>query len=152
MIRLALPWPVSMNDYWRSFVPPGSRVAQIHLSTEAKQYKRDVQWLARQAGVRSPMLGRLQVCMWLTPHSPLDAAKRAGKSPNDWDMSVHCHDVDNVAKVTLDALKGIAFEDDAQVHRLLIERTEPGRRGLLVVVEPWVPSWLRQPALFEASA
>ncbi len=152
MIRLELPWPLTANDYWRSRSLPGRSVPIVYVSAEAKQYKRDVQWLARQAGVRAPLQGRLQVSMWLTPQAPQDAAKRAAKHPNDWDMSVHCLDVDNAQKVTLDALKGIAFDDDKQVHRLLIERAEPGARGLLVVIEPWTPAWLRQANLFEGEA
>src|SRR6185295_18781965 len=41
-------------------------------------------------------------------------------------------DLDNLAKAILDALKGHAFHDDAQVARLLVERT-PGERERIVV-------------------
>ena len=36
-------------------------------------------------------------------------------------------DLDNLAKAILDAIKGYAFHDDAQVARLLVERA-PGER------------------------
>jgi crossover junction endodeoxyribonuclease RusA len=36
-------------------------------------------------------------------------------------------DLDNLAKALLDAIKGYAFHDDAQVSRLLVER-RPGER------------------------
>jgi len=41
-------------------------------------------------------------------------------------------DLDNLAKAILDAIKGYAFHDDAQVARLLVERV-PGERERIVV-------------------
>src|SRR5438105_5724620 len=41
-------------------------------------------------------------------------------------------DLDNLAKAILDAIKGYAFHDDAQVARLLVER-HPGARERIVV-------------------
>src|SRR6478609_5050235 len=41
-------------------------------------------------------------------------------------------DLDNLAKAILDAIKGYAFHDDAQVARLLVERA-PGDRERIVV-------------------
>jgi hypothetical protein len=41
-------------------------------------------------------------------------------------------DLDNLAKAILDAIKGYAFHDDAQVARLLVER-HPGERERIVV-------------------
>jgi len=41
-------------------------------------------------------------------------------------------DLDNLAKAILDAIKGYAFHDDAQVARLLVERT-PGERERISV-------------------
>ncbi len=41
-------------------------------------------------------------------------------------------DLDNLAKAILDALKGYAFHDDAQVARLLVER-HPGERERITV-------------------
>ena len=41
-------------------------------------------------------------------------------------------DLDNVAKAILDAIKGYAFHDDAQVARLLVERS-PGERERISV-------------------
>lgn len=42
-------------------------------------------------------------------------------------------DLDNLAKALLDAIKGYAFHDDAQVARLLVER-RPGERERIVIV------------------
>jgi hypothetical protein len=41
-------------------------------------------------------------------------------------------DLDNLAKAILDAIKGYAFHDDAQVCRLLVER-RPGDRERIIV-------------------
>ena len=41
-------------------------------------------------------------------------------------------DLDNLAKAILDAIKGYAFHDDAQVSRLLVER-HPGERERITV-------------------
>jgi hypothetical protein len=44
-------------------------------------------------------------------------------------------DLDNLAKAVLDALKGYAFHDDAQVSRLLVERRAGDRERIVVRVE-----------------
>lgn len=43
-------------------------------------------------------------------------------------------DLDNLAKAILDAIKGYAFHDDAQVARLLVERTAGERERIIVSV------------------
>jgi crossover junction endodeoxyribonuclease RusA len=52
-------------------------------------------------------------------------------------------DLDNLAKAILDAIKGYAFHDDAQVARLLVERRVGERERIVVSVRrlsdpsPW---------------
>ncbi|HEY0437125.1 MAG TPA: RusA family crossover junction endodeoxyribonuclease [Phenylobacterium sp.] len=43
-------------------------------------------------------------------------------------------DLDNLAKAILDAIKGYAFHDDAQVARLLVERVQGERERIVVSV------------------
>jgi crossover junction endodeoxyribonuclease RusA len=43
-------------------------------------------------------------------------------------------DLDNLAKAVLDALKGYAFHDDAQVARLLVERTAGTAEQIVVSI------------------
>jgi crossover junction endodeoxyribonuclease RusA len=43
-------------------------------------------------------------------------------------------DLDNLAKAILDAIKGYAFHDDAQVSRLLVERAAGERERIAVTV------------------
>ena len=45
-----------------------------------------------------------------------------------------CIDLDNLAKAILDAIKGYVFHDDAQVARLLVERTAGERERITVSV------------------
>jgi len=47
-------------------------------------------------------------------------------------------DLDNLAKALLDAIKGYAFHDDAQVARLLVERA-PGERERIVITVSRLP-------------
>ena len=130
--RLVLPWPVSANLYWRSFVPKGHRRAIVVVSDEAKAYKREVAWIAKAAGVR-PLAGRVHLAYWLYPAMPLDAAKRKRKHGATWDDSVRSIDLDNAAKVLSDALNGIAYADDAQVWAITAQRMEPDGVARLVV-------------------
>jgi hypothetical protein len=43
-------------------------------------------------------------------------------------------DLDNLAKALLDAIKGYAFHDDAQVSRLLVERSAGERERITIAV------------------
>jgi crossover junction endodeoxyribonuclease RusA len=45
-------------------------------------------------------------------------------------------DLDNLAKAILDAIKGHAFHDDAQVWRLLVERQAGERERITVTIRP----------------
>lgn len=53
-------------------------------------------------------------------------------------------DLDNLAKAILDAIKGYAFHDDAQVARLLVERRPGGRERITVKVTK-LPGDLERP-------
>lgn len=132
-VRLVLPYPVSANRYWRSFVPRGASRAITCVSDEAKAYKRDVLKLALTAGV-TPIRGRVRVVIELYPHRPLDWSKRARKDPDGWADSVQCLDLDNARKVLNDALKNIAFEDDKWIKQDAGSICEPDEHGARVVV------------------
>lgn len=45
-------------------------------------------------------------------------------------------DLDNLAKAVLDGIKGYVFHDDAQVARLLVERTEGERERIEISIRP----------------
>ena len=52
-------------------------------------------------------------------------------------------DLDNLAKALLDAIKGYAFHDDAQVARLLVERRPAERERIVIVVRRLESRFLR---------
>ncbi|WP_186260380.1 RusA family crossover junction endodeoxyribonuclease [Burkholderia gladioli] len=140
MITVTLPYPISANRYWRSRVikpRSGPEIVSTYVSTEAKEYKQEVGWLLRAAGVRQPIAGRVAVAYTLYPHRPQDWKTRQRKLGATWDDSVQCIDLDNAQKVLLDALKGLAFDDDAWVRRIIAERAEPdGEARVVVTITP----------------
>lgn len=89
---IVLPYPPSANRYWRSY---GGRVV---VSADAKAYKAGVWMQAQQARLR-PFSG--PVAVYVHAYRP----RKTG-------------DLDNANKVLLDALCGIAYQDDAQIVEL----------------------------------
>ncbi len=115
MIELRLPYPLSSNRYWRSFVPKGWTRAVVAPSDEAKSYKSQVGWIAKASGVRQPLTGPVEVHLKLVPIN-------------------RCRiDLSNCWKVAEDALQGIVFNNDSQVVRLVAELAEPDGKGALIV-------------------
>lgn len=138
-VSLVLPWPISANRYWRTYMPKGFKAPVTVVSAEAKAYKQEVAWLAKAAGVRRPFDGRVEVTIRLFPQRPKDWAKRAQRDPMGWDDTVQSLDLDNANKVLFDALKGVAFLDDKWVRRIVSERMEPDGAGRVeVTIRPVV--------------
>jgi crossover junction endodeoxyribonuclease RusA len=136
VIALTLPYPISANRYWRTYMPKGFKAPVTVPSAEAKAYKAQVCGLAKIAGVKAPIAGRVAVAIRLYPNRPQDWAKRAAKDPMGWDDTVQCLDLDNANKVLFDALKGVVIEDDRWVRRITAERMEPdGEARVEIVVE-----------------
>ena len=129
MIELTLPYPISANRYWRSFMPRGASRPVVTLSEQALEYKAEVALLIRLAGVLRPIGGRVSVEIELYPHRPQDWAKRSKKDPEAWDDDVMCLDLDNANKVLFDAIKGLAIEDDKWVREIHSRRMEPDGVG-----------------------
>jgi len=110
-VRLTLPYPVSANRYWRTIVAKKQQRAITFVSDEAKSYKAQCGWVAKAAGVRTPLAGPIEVRFRLVPKNGV------------------CMDLDNALKVSIDALKGIVFVDDSQVYRIVAERADPDPVG-----------------------
>jgi crossover junction endodeoxyribonuclease RusA len=132
MIVLILPYPISANRYWRP-VNLGKHISIVP-TKEARQYREQVGWIARGAGAKAPLQGRLAVDLKLYPNRPQDWRTRQRKFGAAWDDSVQCIDLTNAEKVLMDALNGVAFNDDKQVRRYTAERMEPDERGARVVL------------------
>lgn len=107
--RIELPWPPSVNHYWRRV---GARTL---ISREGRAYRTAVEqaWLLSR---HATLCGRLRVEIMARPPD-----RRA-------------RDLDNLLKATLDALQHAgAYADDSQIDDLRIIRDEPCRPGGLVV-------------------
>jgi crossover junction endodeoxyribonuclease RusA len=105
MIALTLPWPVSINAYWKQRVMTvkGRPMSTTYVSKEGKQFQKDV---ANALGnSRVPHDGRLAVSIVL-----FQPDRRA-------------RDIDNVVKPLLDSLTVAKFwNDDSQIDELTVKR------------------------------
>ncbi|MBT6156632.1 MAG: RusA family crossover junction endodeoxyribonuclease [Planctomycetaceae bacterium] len=109
MIELNLPYPPSVNRYYRHV---GARTL---ISREGRSYRRCVVGLLARCGIR-PTEGPLAVVIDLFPP---DRRRR---------------DADNTMKALLDSLEhGGAYHDDSQIVHLEIEKCEVQRGGSAVV-------------------
>lgn len=104
---LGLPEPPSANRYWRCY---RNRVVK---SAEARAYQEVVALIAAKA---VPFDGEVSVVL-------------------TWWRGRASGDLDNRLKVTLDALKGLAYQDDRQVVEIHAFRHDQSRGDGYVVVE-----------------
>jgi len=100
MLTLSLPYPPSINHYWRHV---GYRTL---ISREGRTFRRNVCALLGGGGPRRPPAGgRIALCM---DAFPPDHRRR---------------DLDNITKAVLDALQHAGvYEDDSQIDLLIIGR------------------------------
>lgn len=98
MVSLSLPWPPSVNVYWRA------HKGRVLLSRAGREYRVRVGVLV-QLGQYEPMTGDIALHIQLFPP---DARRR---------------DIDNTLKAILDSLEHVGiYKDDSQVACILIER------------------------------
>lgn len=110
-----LPFPPSVNGYWRAFVR-GSRVAQI-ISEKGRNYAEAVEARMSELNLKDEKLtDRLNVKIVLHP-----PCKRN-------------RDLDNYFKSTLDAITKSGFwVDDSQIDKLSMIRAEKIPQGKIIV-------------------
>lgn len=107
-----LPWPPSINHYWRHTAK--GKFVITYISGEGKKYRKNV--LKMLATHNNTLAGRLRVSVAAYPP---DRRKR---------------DLDNVFKCLLDSLEHAkVYEDDNQIDYLSIERKEVRKGGLVLV-------------------
>jgi crossover junction endodeoxyribonuclease RusA len=154
VIVLTLPYPISANRYWVQFtLGKGDKQRLMQApSKEAKAYKETIAWEASRRGIRCPIAGRVRIDIALYPQRPQDWAKRAQRNPLTWDDDVRCIDLDNANKVLLDALKGVAIEDDRWVRELHSVRMEPdGNARVVISITPLALGASPQASLLETT-
>lgn len=131
-VEIVLPYPPSANRYWRHRSLPKGGIS-TYVSKDGKQFRDDVHKLLALAGIRKPLQGRVGLDYTLYPHRPLDYRTRMRKLGDAWHDTVQCIDLDNAQKALLDALKGVAFEDDAWVRDIRARRAEPDGQARIEV-------------------
>lgn len=112
MVEMSLPWPPSVNSYWRH--PTRGALAGRHLiSAEGRGYRQVVAQLKPLEGNLFPLHGRLAIEVQAFPPD-----RRA-------------RDLDNILKSLLDSLTHAGLiEDDSQFDAIAISRrpsAKPGR-------------------------
>ena len=109
MIELDLPFPPSLNHYYRRVGP------RTLISREGRAYRERVCSILAASGLQT-LAGPLAIT--LEAHAP-DRRRR---------------DLDNLLKCTLDSCQhGGAFHDDGQADLLVVVRADPARGGRLIV-------------------
>jgi crossover junction endodeoxyribonuclease RusA len=109
MIEVELPYPPSINHYYRKVGP------RTLISREGRRFREEVTSVLAALNLR-PMTGPLEVQIDVYPP---DRRRR---------------DIDNVQKALLDALEhGGAYQDDSQIVRLAIEKHDPAPGGRTLV-------------------
>lgn len=109
-MNITLPWPPSVNHYWRAVK------GRTLISAKGRAYRRMVQHLALVHGWES--LGEARIRAVITANPP-DRRRR---------------DLDNLLKAVLDALQAAAvYDDDGQIDDIRITRGEVVAAGSLVI-------------------
>ncbi len=114
-MKLALPYPPSINHYWRHY--RGRTV----ISREGRRFREDVSALLKPSAERGgngprkpPADGRIALCM---DAFPPDRRRR---------------DLDNIQKPVLDALEHAGlYLDDSQIDLLITRRGTCGKPGCI---------------------
>lgn len=125
MIELTLPYPPSVNSYWRS-VRVGNKT-QVMVSAPGRRFQTAVKNTVILANANKQLAARLYVRVVL---HPADARKR---------------DIDNCLKSLLDAMgKAGVYLDDSQVDQLVVLKADQHKGGQCkVFVCPLdSPKWL----------
>ena len=115
-MSFTLPYPPSANRYLRH------TGRGTYRTSEANTYRKQAQLAAMMAGIRARHFG--PVAIHATLHPRLTKAGKASETRID---------LDNCLKVALDALEGIAFENDKQVRRISLKVGPPIEGGGLTL-------------------
>jgi crossover junction endodeoxyribonuclease RusA len=113
LVTLTLPWPPSVNSYWRR---NGSR---YFVSAKGIQYRKEVFFIAYDVRANSIFPKDERISVSIKAYPP-DKRKR---------------DLDNILKSLLDSLQHAGvYDDDSQIDKLYIERYTPLNSQVIVTI------------------
>jgi crossover junction endodeoxyribonuclease RusA len=117
VVTISLPWPPTVNNYWKSAVVKNCRFPIVYTPERVKDYRDAVGWL-----VKCSELPRFEEGVDLYVRILLHPPTRVR------------FDVDNFAKGILDGLtKARVYADDSQIVELTIIKGEVVPKGAAVV-------------------
>lgn len=120
IFKASIPWPPSVNGYWRAF-SQGGKVRNI-LSARGREYRAQVMAAALLAGCR--MAGKPKFPEWVRVACEIDL----------YPPDLRRRDLDNHVKAVLDGLtKANLWADDSQVDVLVVRRGPVIKGGLAMV-------------------
>ncbi len=109
MLEFELPYPPSINHYWRRVGP------RTLISREGRRFRERVVAILAALPIQ-PLAGKLAVHVEVFPPDP------------------RRRDIDNIQKALFDALEhGGAYGDDSQIVRLTVEKRDPVDGGKTLV-------------------
>lgn len=105
--------------------PRFTRSGRPYTPKATRDYERDIRDAFENAPGRppEPFSGPIAVCIMTYRQLPKSTPKSVYSEPD-----THKPDADNVAKVVLDALNGVAWFDDAQVTSLTVVKLDREKR------------------------
>lgn len=121
VMQIDLPWPPSMNSYWRH-LSKGPLAGRVLISEEGRKYRTAVQQVVIAQGCHGPRgVGQQRIKVDLEVRMP-DKRRR---------------DLDNLPKALLDALThATVWHDDSQIDDLRVWRSDRIGGFVRVTIEP----------------
>lgn len=113
--------------------------ASAYTPSRTKEYEELVKqyFIIKYRGTK-PLEGRLSVTIKACFAIPKNTSKsRLGEMLNNTISPVKKPDIDNIAKIVLDALNKLAFKDDNQITKLYIEKIYSEEEKVEILVEEY---------------
>lgn len=112
--------------------------ARLYTPKATRDYESHVKALAHaEMCGQAPMEGAVSAEIWILVAPPSSMSKKKQRMALDGDLiPMGKPDVDNVSKIILDSLNGIAYHDDKQVTDLVVRRRYAHTDSVMVIISP----------------
>ena len=110
----------------RTYTPAKTKVYEQLIAITAQREIESVGWVKTSAPVKMHILAQFEI--------PKSWTKKKQQAALRGEFTPGRPDIDNVAKAALDALNGIAYDDDDQVYQLSVKKVY-GQPLLVITIE-----------------